>query len=287
MNPWYQSDGSDSQLMQLYKIGQSGGRNPYQEEQYQNLLKQAGLAPGSTPTSSTLLDASGQAIQDAIFKLDEKYFAKVKEYNEKNPFVYDDVLKAEIDKAGTRLDPYYKQQLDDYTRGIKLQSQRSVEDMRTTLSNLTADLESYSKENRLALDDALERSRQGFADVGNYFSGAQARATAKAGLEANDQLTDYTRGKEQSMDQARLTNTRNLEDYGLKQKMFERSVGSYDPITGQFKRGADSEAQVRSQAIGEIPAQQAKRNFALQQYVGPAPGVNPNEFYLQTYSGLQ
>lgn len=283
MNPWYNSDGSDTQLMQLYKTN----RNPYQETQYQNLLQQAGLAPGSTPNSSMPLDASGQAIQDAMFKLDDAYFSKIKDFNKNNPFVYDDVLKQEITKAGTRLDPYYMQQLNDYTRGIDLQKSRSAEDMRKTLSTLTADMESYSKESKQALDTALEKSRQGFADVGNYFSGAMAKETAKTGLDSNQQLSEYTRGKEDSMDASRLTNERNLQDYGLKQKLFERSVGSFDPATGQFKRGADSEAQVRSQAISEIGPRQQQRAFDLGAYAGPPPGVNQNEYMLNLYSGLQ
>lgn len=57
-NPWTTSDGSDTQLMQLYKIGADGkGRNPIQETQYQQLLQQYGLpsnaSPATTPTISS------------------------------------------------------------------------------------------------------------------------------------------------------------------------------------------------------------------------------------------
>lgn len=268
--------------MALYKAD----RNPYQEDQYKKLLQQAGLAPGSTPTSSVPLDATGQYLADTIGKLDEKYFAKIKEFNTNNPFVYDDVLKQEITKAGTRLDPYYKQQLDDYTRGIDLQKTRSLEDRNKTLSNLNADLDSYKEETKNNLMDALEKSRQGYADVGNYFSGAQAKNTAKVGITADDALDKYTRGKKESMDTATLTDQRNVEDANLKQSLFERSVGKYDPTTGAFNRGADSEAQVRGQAIGEVGVRQQQRQFELGAYAGPPPGADQNAYYLDLYSGL-
>ena len=250
-------------------------------------MKAAGLAPGSSPLSSTPLDATGQYIQDTIGKLDDKYFAKIKEFNTNNPFVYDDVLKQEITKAGTRLDPYYKQTLDDYTRGIDLQKSRSLEDRNKTLSNLNADLSTYKEETKNNLMDALEKSRQGYADVGNYFSGAQAKSTARQGIDSADALDKYTRGKEDSMATADLTNTRNQQDSTLKQSLFERGVGKYDPVTGEFKRGSDSESEVRSQAIGEVGVRQQQRAFELGAYAGPPPGSNENQYYLNLYSGLQ
>lgn len=59
MNPWTSANGSDTQLMQLYKIGQSGGRNPVQESQYQDLLRQAGLPSNATPSSFSSNAGSG------------------------------------------------------------------------------------------------------------------------------------------------------------------------------------------------------------------------------------
>lgn len=106
------------------------------------------------------LDPTGQYIQDTINKLDDKYFAKIKEFNTNNPFVYDDVLKQEITKAGTRLDPYYMQQLNDYTRGIELTKTRSLEDRDRTIGNLTKDISQYTEETKNNLMDALEKSRQ-------------------------------------------------------------------------------------------------------------------------------
>lgn len=283
-NPWWYSDGNDTELMALYKVGKD--RNPHQEAQYQALLKEKGIAPGSTPTNTMPLDATGQYLADTIGKLDEKYFAKIKEFNTNNPFVYDDVLKQEITKAGTRLDPYYKQTLNDYTRGIDLQKSRSLEDRNKTLSTLNADISTYKEETKNNLMDALEKSRQGYADVGNYFSGAQAKSTARVGIDSQNALDKYTKGKEDSMQSAELTNTRNQEDSTLKQSLFERGVGKYN-ADGTFTRGADSEAQVRSQAIGEVGVRQQQRQFELGAYAGPPPGADQNAYYLNLYSGLQ
>lgn len=287
MNPWFNADGTDTQLMQMWKIqNEGGGLNPYQKTQYEQMLQQAGLAPGSSPSNSMPLDATGQYLADTIGKLDEKYFAKIKDFNTANPFVYDEILQQEITKAGTRLDPYYKQSLDDYTKGINLQKTRSLEDRDKTLSTLNADLSTYKEETQNNLMDALEKSRQGYADVGNYFSGAQAKNTAKVGLASDDALDKYTRGKEESMQSAELTDKRTQEDANLKQGLFERQVGKYNP-DGTFSRGAESEAQVRSQAIGEVGIRQQQRQFELGAYAGPPPGSNENQYYLNLYSGLQ
>ena len=286
-SPWWNADGNDTELHQLWKSKQDTGQlNPYLEDRFQTLLKQAGLAPGSSPSNSMPLDATGQYLADTIGKLDDKYFAKIKEFNTNNPFVYDDVLKQEVTKAGTRLDPYYMQQLNDYTRGIDMQKTRSLEDRNKTIGNLTKDVADYTEETKNNLLDSLEKSRQGYADVGNYFSGAQAKTTAKVGLASDDALDKYTEGKNESMNAADLTNTRNQQDSTLKQSLFERSVGKYNP-DGTFTRGADSEAQVRSQAIPEVGVRQSQRQFALNQYVGPPPGADQNQFYLGLYSGLQ
>lgn len=80
-NPWGGSSG-DTELMKLYKIGQSGGRNPAQENQYQQLLQQNGLSGSSTPgsfmTDKTLANAKAaqqfqvQANQPAIQTLQKQ-----------------------------------------------------------------------------------------------------------------------------------------------------------------------------------------------------------------------
>lgn len=286
MNPWFNDDGSAKELLTLYTQRQEGGLNPYLEERFNNMMKAAGLAPGSSPLNSVPLDATGQYLQDTINKLDDKYFSKIKEFNTNNPFVYDDVLKQEVTKAGTRLDPYYKQQLDDYTRGIDLQKTRSLEDRNKTIGNLNKDVADYTEETKNNLMDALEKSRQGYADVGNYFSGAQQKTTAKVGLDSNNAIDKYTQSKEDSIQNAELNDTRTQQDASLKQSLFERSVGKYNP-DGTFTRGADSEAQVRSQAIPEVGVRQQQRQFELGAYAGPPPGSNENQYYLNLYSGLQ
>lgn len=235
---------------------------------------------------SGALDPTGQYIQNTVQKLDEQYFGKIKEYDKNNPFIYDDVLKQEIAKAGTRLDPYYIQTLNDYTRGIDLTKSRSTEDLRKTLANLTSDISSYTETTKNNLADALEKSRQGYADVGLYFSGNEARNVAKTGLDTNNTLNEYTRGKQTSMDTATTSDQRAQQDANLKLGQFQRDIGHFDAATGKFVRGAQSEAEVRSQALPEVNARQQERQFGLGQYAGPPPGADPNMFYLNLYSGF-
>lgn len=54
MNPYKTNDGSDTRLTQLMKIGESGGRNPIEESEFQTLKSQAGIAdPASTTAFNT------------------------------------------------------------------------------------------------------------------------------------------------------------------------------------------------------------------------------------------
>lgn len=231
-------------------------------------------------------DPAGQSIMDAINKQNEAFIAKIKEFDTKNPFVYDQILADEVKKVGQRLDPYYKQTLDDFLTSVERKRTRSLEDERSTLSEISQDIGDYTKENKMVLEDALDKSREGYADAGLYNSGARMRAEGRLGQGAQDQLKNYTQGQDRRAADVRLSTGRTMEDLGEEQRLFQREVGSYSP-TGQFTRGARSEAEARSQAMSEIPALQQQRQFALRQYAGAPAGVDAAQYNLETYNLLR
>lgn len=235
------------------------------------------------------------SILDAMNKKNEQFIGKIKEFDEKNPWVYDEILAEEMAKTGQRLDPYYKQTLDDFLTSINRKRTRSLEDERRTLSEISMDTQDYTKENKLALEDALEKSREGYADAGLYSSGVRMRAEGRLGVDSQDTLADYTKGQERRVGDLKLKTSREFEDYATTQGEFERDVGAYDP-TGKFVRGVSlggrpvgtrSEAEVRQYAMAEIPVRQQQREFERRQFAGPPAGADQAAYYLDTYSLLQ
>lgn len=270
------SGGGDTELQQLAKTD----RNPVQEARYQELLK---LNPGG----ATGLDPAGQAIYDAINKQNEKFIAKIKEFDTKNPFVYDTILEEEMKKVGQRLDPYYRQTVDDFLTSINRKKSRSLEDERRTLSEISMDVADYTKENKMAIEDALEKSREGYADAGLYSSGARAKAEGRIGIAGRENQDQYVRNQERRMGDVKLSTQRDLEDVGEQERVLGRDVGRYDPLSGGFKRGSQSEAEVRQYAQAEVPIRQQQRQFELRQYAGAPAGVDQASYYMDTYNLLR
>lgn len=232
-------------------------------------------------------DQSYLTILNSVNKQNEQWVAKIKEFDTKSPFVYDQILADEVKKVGQRLDPYYKQTLDDFLTSITRQRTRSFEDERTVLGQISQDIGDYTKENQTQLQDALDRSRQGYADAGLYSSGQRMRSEGQLGATSENNLADYMKGQERRISDTQLSTKRNIEDYGTQQQQFQRDVGHYDPTTGQFVRGARSEAEVRTQAMGEIQPLQQQREFQMRQYAGVPAGVDASQYWLDTYNLLR
>lgn len=230
------------------------------------------------------LDPAGQAILDAMNKQNEVFVSKLKEYDTTNPFVYDEILAQEMGKVGERLDPYYKQQLGDFTTAMSRKTSRSLEDRQRVLTNISLDVDQYTKENKQAVEDALEKSREGYSGAGLYTSGARMRTEGRLGAEAGKSLADYLGQKDRAVGEVNLGTQRQLEDYGEQTRLFERGVGSMQD--GVFKRGADSEAEVRLQAIPEVARRQQQREFERRQYAGAPAGADQAQYYLDTYKLL-
>jgi hypothetical protein len=212
------------------------------------------------------------AINQYGLSLDE-YQKRYKEFDTKNPFNFDDMLTKETAKVGERLDPYYKQTLNDYLTGVNLKKTRSLEDQRTLLTNLNADTESYQEKDQQALIDTLAKTRQGFADAGLYFSGAQQRAAGATTASNQTNMADYLRGQETKKNTINTTNQRTQEDINLEKSQTQRDIGSFD-ANGNYVRGATPAYEVKSQALSAANQDQSLWQYQKSQYLGAPPGAD-------------
>lgn len=203
----------------------------------------------------------------------DEYNKRYKEFDTKNPFSFDDMLAKETAKVGERLDPYYKQTLNDYLTGINLKKSRTLEDQRTLLTNLNADVESYQAKDKQALLDTLDRTRQGYADAGTYFSGARARAEGSTIASNQKSMADYLRGTETQKNTINQTANRGLQDINLEQSQTQRDIGTFD-ANGNYIRGATPAYEVKSQALSAANQDQALWQYQKNQYLGAPPGAD-------------
>lgn len=228
--------------------------------------------------AKAMAEETMKATEAGYAKLAAEYKARYNEYDSKNPFNFDQILAEESTKVGERLDPYYKQTLTDYLKGVNVRRQRSLEDERTLLTDLQKDTDQYVGNEKMALDQTLERTRQGYADAGLYFSGAKQRAEGMATTESKRGLGDYLRGQEGRQRDVQTTTRRNMEDIQLEQSQKQRDLGSFDPTTGNYVRGVDPTYQIKSEALGEATRRQQLRDYEKSQFLGAPPGVNYSDF---------
>lgn len=213
------------------------------------------------PVSSML-----QSIMDDQTKKLEEYTRKSKEFDTKNPFIFDEMLGVERTKVKERLDPYYEQTLSDFLTGVNIKRSRSLEDERTLLTEVQEDVDRIAGDEKLRLTDAIERSREGFADAGLYTSGArlrdQGREEAQSGKTLADTLTKQERAKKQI-----TTQTGRLgEDLALEERLKRRDLSQ------------EQSFETESQALAETQRRQQQREFEKGQYTGPYPTINPSTY---------
>lgn len=211
---------------------------------------------------------------DIYSKAFDEYTRKYKEFDAKNPFDWNKILENERAKATQRLDPYYTQTLNDYLRGVNLKRQRSTEDERTILQELQADVDYYTGETKQKLTDAIEKSRNGYADAGLLGSGQAYRSEGQLQAAAGNNLNRYLTEAERSKQKTQLETQRFNQDLTLEEQMKKRDLAqekSYN-IESQALTG-------RQQALGQ-------RQFEKGQYTGAPPGANPSVYDNSLYSFL-
>src|SRR3990167_504922 len=209
----------------------------------------------SQPASNPVDDLIKQSIEAYQKQLDD-YAAKTKEFDESNPFVFDDVLSSKRLEVADRLDPYYNQTLEDYVRGVNVRRTRSLEDEKQVLSELTADVQDYTGKARSLLEDAIDKSREGFADANTFFSGTRLRDEGKLRQQAGESMTGIQKSATRRGEAASLATERGLQDLSLEEQLKRRDIQR------------EKYAKTETGAINETNLAQLRRDVERNQYVG-------------------
>lgn len=215
-----------------------------------------------------------KSITDDYTKKLEDYTKKSKEFDTNNPFVFDEVLGQEKAKVKQRLDPYYEQTLGDFLTGVNIKRSRSLEDERTLLTNLQADVNEVTGDEKQRLTDAIERSREGFADAGLYTSGARLRDQGREEAQTGKNLADTLTKQQRAEKQITTGTQRTGQDLSLEEQIKRRDLAR------------EQSYQTESQGLAETQRAQSQREFEKGQYTGTYPGVNPTAYQGGLYNLL-
>jgi len=266
----------------------AAGYKDFADYQLQMALQSAGQG-GSAPTASELAQATIEASMGATNALQAQQWSKMSEYdkayaeNHGGAFDFDKLLEEEYIKVQDRLDPYYKQTLNDYLTGYNAKKQRSLEDERTLLTSVQQDIDSYTEQEKIALAETMDKTRQGYADAGLYFSGARQRAEGLTVGTEQSSLADYLRGQGEKVQARKTTTQRGIEDLNLDKQKQEREYGTLNPTTGNWETnpttgkpmlGVQEEYNIRDQGLSEAQRQQGLYQYEKNLYGGTPPGVD-------------
>ena len=183
----------------------------------------SGSSGDSSSGSDPAVDINA-AIEDAFNKLNTEVAKRWGEYKSNNPFRIDEVLASKSAEAKEQIDPYYNETLSDYLTGVERKISRGTQDTRDMLAELQADTSSFSRDIQFGLDQAINKSREGFAGAGLYSSGQRYGAEGLLQRRAGDELSDFTRGQEFREKGLRGGLSRGLEDIALGRKMDVRNL---------------------------------------------------------------
>lgn len=175
------------------------------------LAKEYGVGGGTTSGGNPQLDVN-KAIQDSFQRLQTEMVSKYNSYKSSNPFNLDEILAQKTQEAHEQIDPYYNETLNNYLTGVTRKMDRSQADSKDLLTQLSADTDSYTGSMALKLNEALNKSAQGYADAGLFNSGQNARDQGLLKVGANQDMTDFLRN--QDFKQKGITNdlSRTIED---------------------------------------------------------------------------
>jgi len=236
-------------------------------------LRGGGGSVGSTGSNPVdqLLQTTIQGYVDQA----NSYNNKFNEYTKNNPFNFDQVLQEEQGKVKERLDPYYKQTLDDFMRGVNIKSTRSLEDNAKLLGEINQNISNYTDQQKSQLADTLQSTGESYAANGLYDSGARQRAQGVAQANAQDAYTNYVTPLENQAKSSQIATNRLVnEDIPLATNIEQRNLNQ------------EEQYNIQSQAIPQAQQRQSQYEFNRQQYAGGYPGVSPVDTSTAAYKIL-
>lgn len=247
--------------------------NQWDDNYWATVVEPMLKAGGAGAQGGTLADQLMNASMDSYNKQFDEYKKKSSEFDAANPFNFDKMLEASRAEVSTRLDPYYEQTLNDFLTGISTRKTRSVQDQNRLLKELNQDTETYTGDAKIALQKAIDNSREGFADSGLYGSGQQLRGEGEQTAASQRATSQFMEGQNRRESAINLAGTRTAEDLAQEEKMKRRDLAQEKSYTTE------------SQSLSETLRKQQQREYEKAQFTGVPPGVNPYQYSTFT-SGL-
>lgn len=170
------------------------------------------------------LQAVNESIQDSFKKLQDEVVQRFGEYRSGKPFNIDEVLAEKTKQAKEQIDPYYDQQLSDYLLGVQRKLDRGAADTKDLLAELSTSADSYQANGQIALDNAVKKAEEGFADAGLFGSGEQLSTESKIIQSASSPVEDYMRKNDAQIKQVTQANQRNVEDINADKTQFTSNL---------------------------------------------------------------
>lgn len=283
--PFSKPDGSDSDFGALVK---NQGDTEHREALQKLMDEWRAINPDPTPPSTETPTTPTTPVEppltptqklintavDAYTKQVDDYKTKYGEFEANNPFVFDKVLEEEKIKVKQRLDPYYEQTLSDFLQGVNTKRRRSLEDERTLLTELNQDTDRVVGNQRMQLDDALQKSKQGFADAGIYDSGKRIREEGRLEASTNENMATAFQAQQRGTQRIETGAQRTAQDLTLQESTKRRDLTQ------------EQSFQTESQALPEVERLRTQREFERGQYTGAPAGVPPLDFNNSLYQYL-
>lgn len=218
---------------------------------------------------NNLINQSVNKFQEAQTQANQKFG----DYQKANPFSFDEYLKGQATTmAKEQVDPYYNESLSNYLLGVSRKQQRSLSDTQDLVGELQATTKSFTENTKLALDEALNKSREGYADTGLFDSGQRYRSEGLTTQASGNAMDTFTRQQNLRQKGYETGNQRTLEDLALGKTMdvrnLERSRATDIGVqAGQLTKEAGQNYVRGFQQT--LPAElQANTNFDLLKQIG-------------------
>lgn len=234
------SVGQDSSFASRAKLAQQYGIPNYSGTAEQNLkllgtLKnnQASTPPANTTPANAPVQAQtqlnplqqvNQVIQDTFQKLQNEVIKKFGEYRAGKPFRVDEVLAEKGAAAKEQIDPYYNEKLGDYLTGVTNKINRSTDDTKDLLTELSTGVENYTGRAKVALDESVNKAEEGFAESGLFGSGEQLATEGQLKYDTGNAIDDYTRKSDIQTKQLKTGLDRTLTDINLGKNDYVRNL---------------------------------------------------------------
>lgn len=225
-------------------------------------------ARGVSDDEEDTIERLQRLVEEATGEQDEELFSRAREFEEENPFRFDEALARQ--SAEERFNPFYEQSLRDYLRGVRLRTERTVEDRDEILKELTAQTQDFTGREKRLLELATENAREGAAGRGMFFSGGRFRQEGLLGVESGATLDEFMRKQGTRGRLARREATRGLEDIELERGQKQRELGRFEG--GEFIPGRLPEFDILSEIEQQRKEARGQRELERFEFLGRVPG---------------